>query len=138
MTMPESWQSEELLASLREEVDFIVPAYILVAVHGNLVLALKHPDNPQGPAREAASAFLDMLEEIFRAIGLEEPSWGWRGAAVSSPLPRCHNMHAYDWTKFCDLDEGHDGEHYSSSIGFWGSPRPDLTMGDGEGVAHGG
>ena len=42
----------------------------LVAIHGNLCLGLRHPDNT-GPLRQIAENVIDTIEKIFQDTGME-------------------------------------------------------------------
>jgi hypothetical protein len=46
-----------------------LPMLTLTTIHGNLCLALRHPENT-GPAREIAEEVLASLEEVFLRAGV--------------------------------------------------------------------
>lgn len=72
---PESWSDP---AKINAEVHFTTTVGRCLVLHGNLVVACRHPGNT-GWARTVAEEMIDTLESIFRDVGLEEPSQGWRG-----------------------------------------------------------
>ena len=43
----------------------------LVAIHGNICLGLRHPDNT-GPLRQIAANVIDTIEQIFKDTGMED------------------------------------------------------------------
>jgi hypothetical protein len=42
----------------------------LLAIHGNICLGLRHPDNT-GPLRQIAANVIDTIEQIFKDTGME-------------------------------------------------------------------
>jgi hypothetical protein len=43
----------------------------LIAIHGNICLGLRHPDNT-GPTRQIAANVVDIIEQIFKDTGMED------------------------------------------------------------------
>ena len=43
----------------------------LIAIHGNICLGLRHPDNT-GPTRQIAETVIDTIEQIFKDTGMED------------------------------------------------------------------
>jgi hypothetical protein len=43
----------------------------LIAIHGNICLGLRHPDNT-GPTRQIAENVIDTIEQIFKDTGMED------------------------------------------------------------------
>lgn len=57
------------LEKSNELIEVGVPALMLMAVHGNLRLALRHPEN-KGPSRELTEDFIELAEEAMKEVGL--------------------------------------------------------------------
>jgi hypothetical protein len=50
----------------------------LIAIHGNICLGLRHPDNT-GPLRQIAEGVIDTIEQIFKDTGMEVSDLSERG-----------------------------------------------------------
>ncbi len=53
----------------KEQITITAPALTLLAVHGNLLLSLRHPAN-NGPSRKLVIEFIDMIEKKLIEVGL--------------------------------------------------------------------
>ena len=69
---------EELVEFSLRPVTLTVPLLELMAVHGAVALALKHPLN-NGTSTFLQIHFLDTAERLMEEAGLAEPPEGWRG-----------------------------------------------------------
>jgi hypothetical protein len=61
--------SPQINAQKRVCLDFSI--LDLVAIHGNICLGLRHPDNT-GPLRQIAANVIDTIEQIFKDTGMED------------------------------------------------------------------
>jgi len=96
----------QLAAMADTLVGLEVPILTLTAVHDNLMLALRHPENT-GPSRELVEAFLEGFEEVFlrpnelradasaRAPGRVKPLVLQGQAVIGPPSPRPGGLRRY-------------------------------------------
>lgn len=74
--MPPSWTDERL----KREVPMVTTVIRLLALHGAVVLATKHPEMG-ADVKKILLEQLDHMEGVFKTYGLAEPPQGWRGDA---------------------------------------------------------
>jgi len=98
--LPPSWYDPNITGR-------VIPLYTSIwratAIHGGLVLALKHPDI--GPSvRGVLEAVVTNLELAFKEEGLEAPAGGWRAELQIPPEAGPRTMSEEELRELMDRD----------------------------------
>lgn len=81
LSVPAEWRDPQLLFL---PIAFQITLLEALAIHGNLALALRHPQN-MGASTTLIEDILSPFEAMFEEIGMPAPEGGWRTDAPPAP-----------------------------------------------------